>query len=820
MSAPSYLVFIARQCTATRSRRESAPRVSARQEQNGSWGGTIVMNIKSWAAGLAVACLAACGGGGGSDSPSVTVSAAPSSATLSATTTGAAPSVSVALSATNMPDAGLYVLVHDGAKGYVTAGFAGNAEVLITGTDPGLLAVGTYRDTVALTVCYDQACSRQVSNSPLSVPVTYTVTQGDPATATPSLRAMTPSTVVAGTGGFVLTVTGTNFAPTSVVQWNGMARATTYVSPTSLTAQINASDVASITTAYVLVTNSASGGGTSVGQQFQVTATVPTVTSLSPATAARGGSPYALTVNGTGFDSSVQVTWNGSARTTTYVSATKAVAQVTAADIAASGAFPVAVYNTYGGSVASNAISVTVADAPLALASLAPAFVTAGGPAYVQTVLGTGFSASSTENWNGSPRATTFVSTTQLRVQVTAADIASLGSASVTVVNGGSAPGTSNALGLTLGAPSTHAVAFQINPQHNGAINFANIIPASAFPLALSWTAQLDGTASYPLIAGGRVFLTVARSNGAGSELVALSAATGAVVWGPIALSGAANATYDNGRVIVLSGGFGGAGILTGFDAATGTQLWTTALTSQYMFTAPPTAANGMVYTGGAGSGGTLYAVDDTSGALVWTASVMNGDASSPTVTADGVYVTYPCQTYDFNPQSGALLWNNSTGCEGGGGATGTYGNGVYYSPNQSGYSGMSFDAETGGFLSSYTAGQPPALGSSTGYFLQSGTLSAIDLATNVIGWTFAGDGGLTTAPLLVNGYVFVGSSTGRLYALDAASGAQLWQSALGAAPNTGNWMQLGQSGMTAGDGLLLVPVGSTLTAFTLSSNP
>jgi hypothetical protein len=227
-----------------------------------------------------------------------------------------------------------------------------------------------------------------------------------------------------------------------------------------------------------------------------------------------------------------------------------------------------------------------------------------------------------------------------------------------------------------------------------------------------------------------------------------------------------------------------------------------------------------MVFTGGAGSGGTLYGVDDTTGALMWQASVMNGDASSPTLTADGVYVTYPCQTYDFNPVSGALAWNNSTGCEGGGGATGSYANGVYYSPNNNGFSGMSFDAETGNVFGSYTASQPPALGATTGYFLQSGTLTAIGLSNNVIKWSFVGDGTLSSAPILVNDYVFVASSSGRLYGLDASSGAVLWTTPLGSGVDTGNWMQLGQSGMAAGDGLLVVPAGNTLTAWTVSHNP
>lgn len=777
-----------------------------------------MLNFRSWAAGLVVAALAAgCGGGGGgggSTTPQVSASLSPTSAVLSSTTTTLSPpSASLALSVTNIPAAGLYVGVSNGNRGYVTGSFDGS-NIIVTGVTPSTLAAGTYQDSVSVKVCYDDQCAKQISNSPLAIPVTYTIALGDPATAMPAIVALSPTSVVAGGAGFTLAISGSNFAPTSAVLWNGVVRAATYVSPTALNVQVNASDIASVTTAYVSVSNTSTGGGTSGITQFQVTAPVPTVASLQPPTAATGGSAYTLTVNGTGFDSSAQVTWNGSARSTVYVSSTKLTAQITGPDIAVAGTFPVGVTNADSGAAASNTLPVSVADAPLSVSSLAPSFVAAGGPAYVQTVVGTGFNSSSTVQWNGSPRPTNFVSTTRINAQVSAADIASVGSATIKVVNSGTNAGTSASLTLTLGLPSVDATAWQINPQHNGAVHFASIIAPTSLPTSPSWTAQLDGTAGYPLIAGGRAFVTVARTNGAGSELVALSAATGAVVWGPIAIAGSASATYDNGRVIVMSS----SGVMTGFDATTGNQLWSALMPSQWLFTAPPTAANGIVYTGGAGDGGTLYAVDDATGALLWTASVMNGDASSPTVTSDGVYVTYPCQTYDFQPQTGASVWHDNGTCEGGGGATGAYANGVYYSPNGVGSLGESFNAETGTMLSSY--GGTPTLGVAMGYFLQSGTLDAIDLSSNTIRWTFAGDGSLSTTPILVNGYVFVASSYGRLYALDAASGAQLWQTTLSGQPGSASWFALAQSGMSAGDGLLLVPVGSTLVAYTLSNNP
>jgi len=59
--------------------------------------------------------------------------------------------------------------------------------------------------------------------------------------------------------------------------------------------------------------------------------------------------------------------------------------------------------------------------------------------------------------WNGSARTTTYVSPTQLTAAIGAADIASPGTASVTVVNPVPGGGTSNALSFGIASPDTTA---------------------------------------------------------------------------------------------------------------------------------------------------------------------------------------------------------------------------------------------------------------------------------------------------------------------------------------------------------------------------
>ncbi|MFQ3681079.1 IPT/TIG domain-containing protein, partial [Roseiflexus sp.] len=88
-----------------------------------------------------------------------------------------------------------------------------------------------------------------------------------------------------------------------------------------------------------------------------------------------------------------------------------------------------------------------------AITSLSPSSAIAGSSDVTLTVNGSGFidgagSDRSIVYWNGSPRATTFISSTQLTATIPASDIATAGTANVTVVNPGNV--TSNAVTFTI----------------------------------------------------------------------------------------------------------------------------------------------------------------------------------------------------------------------------------------------------------------------------------------------------------------------------------------------------------------------------------
>jgi hypothetical protein len=61
----------------------------------------------------------------------------------------------------------------------------------------------------------------------------------------PAIESLVPSSIMAGSADFSLTINGTNFNSSSVVQWNGEDRPTTFVNSTQLTAVIIKDDIAS-----------------------------------------------------------------------------------------------------------------------------------------------------------------------------------------------------------------------------------------------------------------------------------------------------------------------------------------------------------------------------------------------------------------------------------------------------------------------------------------------------------------------------------------------------------------------------------------------
>jgi hypothetical protein len=81
---------------------------------------------------------------------------------------------------------------------------------------------------------------------------------------------LSPASAVPGGPGFTLTVNGAGFVSSSVVNWNGSALATTFVSGSRVTATVPASNIGTAGTASVTVVSPTPGGGKSNVDFFEV----------------------------------------------------------------------------------------------------------------------------------------------------------------------------------------------------------------------------------------------------------------------------------------------------------------------------------------------------------------------------------------------------------------------------------------------------------------------------------------------------------------------------------------------------------------------
>src|SRR5712672_2252185 len=136
------------------------------------------------------ALLSSCGGGGGGGSggsstpPSPSVSLSTNLLTQTSLTTDVAPSVSLTATVTNAPTAGIYIMGAGTNNGIQTIQLGSQigttAAINIYLKSPSSLAPNTYTDTVQLKFCLDQACVSQITNSPQTVTVKFTVNLPDP----------------------------------------------------------------------------------------------------------------------------------------------------------------------------------------------------------------------------------------------------------------------------------------------------------------------------------------------------------------------------------------------------------------------------------------------------------------------------------------------------------------------------------------------------------------------------------------------------------------------------------------------------------------
>ncbi|MDX2031677.1 MAG: NF038122 family metalloprotease [Blastocatellia bacterium] len=157
------------------------------------------------------------------------------------------------------------------------------------------------------------------------------------------------------------------------------------------------------------------------------------------------------------------------------------------------------------------------------LASISPSATAPGGAEFTLFARGSGFRATSTVRWNGVDRPTTFVSGTELRAQIPAADIANAGTARVTVFTAGVAESAGASFGIAANnpAPTIARLSPSSAPAGASSVNLtvfgSNFTPQSVVrfsrnPLPTTRVSSVQLSATLPaaaLASSGLIFIDV-----------------------------------------------------------------------------------------------------------------------------------------------------------------------------------------------------------------------------------------------------------------------------------------------------------------------
>lgn len=355
----------------------------------------------------------------------------------------------------------------------------------------------------------------------------------------PALAAVSPLSADAGSPAITLTVTGSGFVDgASTVRWGTSGLPTTFVDPTTLSAEVPSNRLANADFVDVSVVNPGPGGGSSAPISFAVEHAMPVLTSVSPGTITSGVDTRVSLV-GEHFVGTSVLVWDGVEYPAQVVSASILYVDMPGAVFGAAGPGTITVRTPAPGGGTSNGLDVAIVDPPPVARGFTPASADAGGPTFILQVHGENFSPQSEVRWNGAAKVTTFIDTATLEVPITATEIATPGTGMVSVHEPG-------------GGSST-------------VVGFPIIVP---MPTVSDLSITLRTTDLVAAPAGNVVYATVpASAPSYANEVVALDPVTGNVLWDTPAGS-------DPQRVVVSADGaylyvmLGGASSVSRIDVA------------------------------------------------------------------------------------------------------------------------------------------------------------------------------------------------------------------------------------------------------------
>jgi len=177
----------------------------------------------------------------------------------------------------------------------------------------------------------------------------------------PTITSLTPGSVFVGSGPTNVTVAGSNFLTNTVVQINGAARPTTYTSDSQLAVNLDASDLVSTGSLSITTVSPAPGGGESNSVGFGILNPAPVLSSASPTSISRSSTSTVVTLQGSGFQPTSMVSFNGKPFATAFLDTTRLSVTIAQSDLPStgSGTFQVTTPAPGGGTSATLPIAIS-----------------------------------------------------------------------------------------------------------------------------------------------------------------------------------------------------------------------------------------------------------------------------------------------------------------------------------------------------------------------------------------------------------------------------------------------------------------------------
>jgi len=230
----------------------------------------------------------------------------------------------------------------------------------------GITSSTTYNSSTQLTANITISSSATVGTNAVTVSgvsgsLSFSILASGSGSGCPSSISASPSTITVGSGNTTVTIYGNNFTSSSMAMWNGSSRPTTYQNSSTLLMTLYSSDLSYATNGSVTVSTSGCGNSNSTTITINTNGgygTCPTIYSISPSTITNTNSyPYSsgytynntlITIYGSNFMYGSTAMWNGSSRSTSYISPSQLTMNLYSSDLSYSGTITVTNSNGYG----------------------------------------------------------------------------------------------------------------------------------------------------------------------------------------------------------------------------------------------------------------------------------------------------------------------------------------------------------------------------------------------------------------------------------------------------------------------------------------